>query len=94
MLHEHAHLSSPGPPEPGADETLIRIILDTLSTIAPEADLNHLDPERAFRDQIELDSVDFLNFVIALEKRLARPIPVVAYPRLSSLQGCIQYLAT
>jgi len=87
-------LVSPALPASPPELDLIRVILDTLVAIAPEADPDALDPERAFRDQIELDSVDFLSFVMALEKRLDRPIPVVDFPRLSSLQGCLQYLTS
>jgi acyl carrier protein len=80
---------------PPADlSELTQLIVTTLTTIAPEADSACLDPVRAFRDQIELDSVDFLNFVLTLEKRLERPIPASHYPRLSSLKGCLEYLST
>lgn len=68
--------------------------LDALRQIAPEADLSVLDPARSFRDQIEIDSVDYLNFVLALEQRLGLRIPELHYPRLSSLDGCVSYLAS
>ena len=87
-------LVSPELPPSPAELDLTRIILDTLASIAPEVDPVGLDPERAFRDQIELDSMDFLRFVMALEKRLDRPIPAIDFPRLSSLQGCLQYLTS
>lgn len=82
---------APDQPQP-ADPALSHLILATLTAIAPEVDGVSLDPDRAFRDQIELDSVDFLNFVLALEQRLGRRIPEIHYPRLSSLQGCLDYL--
>jgi acyl carrier protein len=41
---------------------------------------------------VELDSVDFLNFVLDLESRLQHRIPEIDYPKLSSLAGCIHYL--
>ena len=82
----------PGLTNPAALDELTQLILATLTSIAPEVDPAYLDPVRAFRDQIELDSVDFLNFVLTLEKRLERPIPAVHYPRLSSLKGCLDYL--
>ncbi len=82
----------PGLTHPAALDELTQLILATLTTIAPEADPDRLDPVRAFRDQIELDSVDFLNFVLTLEKRLERHIPEIHYPRLSSLKGCLEYL--
>jgi acyl carrier protein len=73
-------------------KALTRLILETLGRIAPELDPSTLDPDLAFRDQFELDSVDFLNFVIGLEKALDRRIPEADFPRLSSLNGCLGYL--
>jgi acyl carrier protein len=43
------------------------ITLEVLRTVAPEADLAAIDPATSFRDQFEIDSVDYLNFVLALE---------------------------
>jgi acyl carrier protein len=73
-------------------EQLSALILDTLTAVAPDVDASALDPDVTFRDQFEIDSVDFLNFVIALEKKLDRPIPETDFPRLSSLKGCLEYL--
>ncbi len=69
-----------------------RVTLEVLQTIAPDADLAAIDPATSFRDQFEIDSVDYLNFVLALEQRLGIRIPELDYPRLSSLQGCVLYL--
>ena len=66
--------------------------LDALSEIAPEVDTGKLDAKISFRDQFDMDSVDYLNFVLTLEKRLAIKIPEVDYPKLSSLDGCLRYL--
>ena len=68
--------------------------LDARRRIAPDADLSALDPARNFRDQIEIDSVDYLNFVLALEQRLGIRVPELHYPRLSSLNGCVAYLTS
>lgn len=75
------------------EEQLKEQILDALLEIAPELDARSLDPNKSFRDQVELDSVDFLNFVLNLERRFGVRVPEVDYPKLSSLQGCISYLA-
>jgi acyl carrier protein len=72
-------------------DELAALILDTLIGVAADVDPGALDPDVAFRDQIEIDSVDFLNFVLALEKRLGRRVPEVDFPRLSSLNGCLAY---
>jgi len=68
-------------------------ILDALLEVASELDVTSLDPSKSFRDQAEIDSVDFLSFVLNLERRLDLHVPDVDYPKLSSLQGCISYLA-
>jgi acyl carrier protein len=73
-------------------DELQAMTLDALRAIAPEADLSALDPGVSFRDQIEIDSVDYLNLMLALEQRLGIPIPELDYPRLSSLGGCLAYL--
>jgi len=67
-------------------------VIEQLSRIAPEVEPERVDAELSFRDQFEFDSVDFLNFVLAVEDRLGRRIAEVDYPKLSSLNGCISYL--
>jgi acyl carrier protein len=73
-------------------ETLDQAIYEALNWVAPEVDPHGLDPGVALRDQIEMDSVDFLGFVLDLERRLGVKIPQVDYPKLSSLTGCATYL--
>ena len=73
-------------------DALAQQILDTLTAVAPDVDPGALVSDVAFRDQLEIDSVDFLNFVLALEKRLDRRIPETDFPKLSSLKGCLEYL--
>lgn len=63
-----------------------------LAETAPEADLENLDPDRAYRDQFEFDSVDCLRFALALQKALDIEIPEADYPRLATLNGCLGYL--
>ncbi len=74
-------------------DDLKELVLRTLGRIAPEAELDRLDPELSFRDQLDLDSMDLLNFVIALHQELGVEIPESDYPRLSTLSGCIEYLS-
>jgi acyl carrier protein len=69
-----------------------QVILQVLAQVAPEADIDHLDPAQSFRDQFGIDSIDFLNFVIGLEERIGTRIAERDYPRLSSLDGCLAYL--
>jgi acyl carrier protein len=69
------------------------VVLRTLGEIAPEADLSTLEPNVPFRDQLDVDSMDLLNFVIALHAALHVDIPEADYPRLATLDGCVSYLA-
>lgn len=68
-------------------------VLRVLGEIAPEAELTRLHPEQSLRDQVDLDSMDFLNFVIGLHHTLGVDIPESDYPKLATLEGCVQYLA-
>jgi len=67
-------------------------ILDILSEIAPDEDLSDLKDEQSFRDQIELDSMDFLDIVMELRKRHGIEVPEVDYAHLASLESCAEYL--
>ena len=61
--------------------------------MAPESEKQSIDPEADFRDQVDIDSMDFLNFIIALHEETGIDIPEKDYPQLASLNGCIDYLA-
>jgi acyl carrier protein len=67
-------------------------VIDTFLRVAPEADATSINPTESFRDQFEIDSVDFLTFVLELEKILGIKIPQLDYPKLSTLNGCLTYL--
>lgn len=68
-------------------------VLRILGEIAPEADPARLRPDVPFRDQLDLDSMDLLNFVIALHHALRVDIPEADYPKLATLDGCVEHLA-
>jgi acyl carrier protein len=68
-------------------------VLRCLGEVAPEADPARVRPDVSFRDQLDLDSMDFLNFVIALHQALGVDVPEVDYPKLATLDGCVEYLA-
>lgn len=67
-------------------------VVDALSEIAPEADLQKLRADVSLRDQLDIDSMDYLNFMIALSKNLKVDIPERDYPKLASIEGCTDYL--
>jgi len=67
-------------------------ILDILSEIAPDEDLSGLEDEKSFREQIELDSMDFLDIVMELRKRHRVQIPEDEYTQLASMASTVAYL--
>ena len=69
-----------------------KVVRDALSNIAPEVDLDGINPAKDLRDQIDIDSVDFLNFVIGLHKALNIEIPDADVAKLTTLNGCVNYL--
>ncbi|MBP1686785.1 MAG: putative Acyl carrier protein [Deltaproteobacteria bacterium] len=74
-------------------EEITATVLEVLGQIAPEADVTQLRPDVAIRDQLDIDSMDFLNFVIALHERLHIDIPETDYQKVATLSGCVAYLA-
>ena len=73
-------------------EQLHAAILRVLARIAPEASGATLDPAVPFRDQLDLDSIDFLNFVIGIHEELGVDIPETDYPQVASLDSAVAYL--
>ena len=67
-------------------------ILDILEDISPDEDLDGLDDDTPFRDQLELDSMDFLDIVMELRKRYRVQIPEEEYAELASMASTCKYL--
>jgi acyl carrier protein len=67
-------------------------ILDILSDIVPDEDLSSLNDAVPFREQMELDSMDFLDIVMELRKRYRIQIPETDYPELATMGGTVKYL--
>lgn len=68
------------------------VVLEILEDIAPDEDLGDLKDEIAFREQLELDSMDFLDIVMELRKRYRVQIPEEEYTELASMQSTVNYL--
>ena len=68
------------------------VIVDILERIAPDEDLSNLDDGVPFREQMELDSMDFLDIVMELRKRHRIQIPEEDYKHLASLASTVEYL--
>jgi acyl carrier protein len=67
-------------------------VLDILGSIAPDEDLSDLKDDVAFADQLELDSMDFLDIVMELRKRHRVQIPEEDYGQLASMDSTVKYL--
>ena len=74
------------------NQTVKRIILDIIATVAPDADLSDLKDDVRLRDQLDLDSMDFLDIVMELRKRYRIEVPKEDYQQLASLDSCASYL--
>jgi acyl carrier protein len=73
-------------------QEIIDVIKDIIATIAPDEDLTRLATDVRLRDQIELDSMDFLDIVMELRKRYGVQVPEEDYKELATLDGCVAYL--
>ncbi|MBL8383095.1 MAG: acyl carrier protein [Burkholderiales bacterium] len=69
-------------------------VLATLLSIAPEVEPDQLAGARTLREQVDLDSMDWLNFLIALKERTGVDIPEADYRKLTTLDVLVDYLAT
>jgi acyl carrier protein len=68
-------------------------VIQALSRIAPEFDPRNLQPDAVLRQELDLDSMDFLNFVIGLHDSVGITVPEQDYAKLSTLNSAIDYLA-
>jgi len=73
-------------------EQIRQVVLDILARIAPDEDLSNLDDEVPFRDQMELDSMDFLDIVMELRKMYRVQIPEEDYENLITMSSTVEYL--
>ncbi len=69
------------------------VVKDELGRIAPEIDFDAIDPKAQLREQLDIDSMDFLNLVMALHQRLGIDIPETDYRKLATLESMMDYLA-
>ncbi len=73
-------------------EEIRETVLKVLASITPDAQVSVVDPLQTFHDQFDLDSIDFLRLMMALERELNLTIYDFDYPKLSTLAGCETYL--
>ena len=68
------------------------VLREELGNIAPEVDLKTIDASADLREALDIDSMDFLNFITAIHHRLGLDIPEIDYPKLVTLGGAVRYL--
>jgi acyl carrier protein len=68
-------------------------VLDALLAVVPEARPAEIDPGAPLREQLDIDSMDFMNFVVTLDQGLGVDVPESEYGRLATLDSCVDYLA-
>ena len=73
---------------------LEQVISKALRRVAPESDPLAISRSADLRDALDIDSMDFLNFLIALNKRLHVEIPERDYGKLNTLDSCVEYLSS
>ena len=69
-----------------------QVVIDIIADIAPDEDLSNLKSDVRLRDQLQLDSMDFLDIVMELRKRHGIEVPEADYIQLASLDSCAEYL--
>lgn len=69
-----------------------QIVLDIIAEIAPDEDLSDVKPDVALREQLDLDSMDFLDIVMELRKKHGIEVPESEYEKLASLDSSAEYL--
>ncbi len=69
------------------------VILGIIAVVAPDADLSDVKTDVRLRDQLDLDSMDFLDIVMELRKRYKIEVPKEDYQRLATLDSCVEYLS-
>jgi acyl carrier protein len=74
-------------------DDITTVLIDELGRIAPEIDAMGLNPDADLREELEIDSMDFLNLVTALGGRLHIDIPEIDYPNLATFGRAVDYLA-
>jgi acyl carrier protein len=75
-----------------SDDELRAAVIRVLCDVAPEVRPEAIDPTANLRDSLDLDSVDFMNFVVGLHDTLGVDVPESDYAKLASIDDCVAYL--
>ncbi len=74
------------------DEQLRAAVIGALVEVAPDIDADAIDPAAELAEQLDIDSMDFLNVVVRIHERTGIEIPERDYPKLSTLDDAVGYL--
>ena len=75
------------------EQELRSVVISVLTEIAPDIDAATIDPDADFLEQLDIDSMDFLNVIVAINERTGIEISERDYPKLSTLNDAVSYLA-
>jgi acyl carrier protein len=69
-----------------------KAILESIHAVAPEVDPGEIEPDEELREQLDIDSMDFLNVIVGIHERTGIDVPEADYEHLETLDGAIKYL--
>ena len=75
------------------EQELRALVISVLTDVAPEIDPAAIDPDAELVEQLDIDSMDFLNVIVAINERTGIDVPERDYPKLSTLNDAVSYLA-
>jgi acyl carrier protein len=75
-----------------ADQQMSDVVIAALTEVAPDVDPAAIDPDTDLADQLDIDSMDFLNVIVAINERTGIEVPERDYPKLSTLNDAVAYL--
>ncbi len=73
-------------------EDIRQAVINIIADVLPDDDCSQINPDDKLRDQLDLDSMDFLDIVMELRKQYGVEVPEEDYPQLATLNSCIDYL--
>jgi len=75
------------------EQQLREVVISALTEVAPDVDPAAIDPDADLAEQLDIDSMDFLNIIVAIHEQTGIEIPERDYPKLSTLADAVTYLA-
>jgi acyl carrier protein len=74
-------------------ETIRTLVIEAVQTVAPEMEASDINPDEDLREACDIDSMDFLNFILALKNSSGVSIPEIDYPQINTLNKMVGYLS-